>query len=260
MPTPEPYYADEWVTLYLGDTDGSMGTEPLLPRLELTDVDAYITDPPYNVSTRNGRDGTTPGRLKRKDGTARKVLRVFGDWDREWTPGPFLTQASASLRDGGSLIAFTSEFLIGDYLASGLNHRNLIYWQKTNPTPAFRMLYVRAIEMAIWQVKGATGWTWNGGGYVPNVYTGKTVAGVACANGETREHPTQKPLWLMGRLVEQHTNPGDLVVDPYAGSGSTLVAAKHAGRRAVGIEGDEQYAEAAAKRLTQDVLDFEGAS
>lgn len=247
---PAPYYADDAVTLYLGDC------LEVLPNLGLADVDAVITDPPYNVSPRNGRDGTTHGKLKRKDGTSRKVQRDFGEWDRAWMPGPFLTETTRMLRDGGSLIAFTSEFLIGDYMASGLNHRNLIYWHKTNPTPAFKMLYVRAIEMAVWQVKGKTGWTWNGGGYVPNVYKGKVVVGFACANGEVREHPTQKPEWLMGAIIQQHTNPGDLIVDPFSGSGTTLVAAKHAGRRAVGVELNERYCEAAAKRLRQDVLDF----
>jgi DNA modification methylase len=257
----EPYYSDESVTLWLGDADGTLGQEAVLPSLGLAAVDAFLTDPPYNVSTRNGRDGTTVGTLKRKDGTARKVQRNFGDWDHTWDPKPFLAYVNDMLRDGGSLIAFTSEFLIGDYVTSGLNHRNLIYWRKTNPTPAFKKLYVRAVEMAVWQVKGKTGWVWNGGGYVPNVYEGKVVAGFACANGELREHPTQKPLWLMNRLITQHTNPGDLIVDPYSGSGSTLVAAKIAGRRAVGIEASEEYAEIAAKRLQESLaLDFgEGA-
>lgn len=256
-----PYYADASVTLWHGDTDGSLGGEAVLPSLT-GPFDAVITDPPYNVSTRNGRDGTTPGRLKRKDGTSRKVQRVFGDWDRTWMPGPFLAESARLLKDGGSLIAFTSEFLIGDYMASGLNHRNLIYWRKTNPTPAFRMLYVRAIEMAVWQVKGKTGWTWNGGGYVPNVYEGKVVAGFACANGEHREHrehPTQKPLWLMTALLRQHTNPGDLVLDPFAGSGSTLLAARLTDRRAVGIEHNEAYCEVIARRLSQGDL-FGGAA
>ena len=255
----KPYYTDDDVTLYLGDSDGTAGGEALLPQLS-PGFDAIITDPPYNVSTRNGRDGTTPGRLKRKDGTARKVQRVFGEWDRTWDPKPFLAEVPRLLRDGGSMVAFTSEFLIGDYMASGLNHRNLIYWRKTNPTPAFKRLYVRAVEMAVWQVKGTTGWTWNSGGYTPNVYEGKVVAGFACANGETRVHPTQKPLWLIRSLLEQHTNLGDTVLDPYAGSGTTLIAARLLGRRAVGIEQDEAYCEATAKRLAQGVLDFDGAA
>lgn len=248
----EPYYEDDLVTLYHGDSDGSSGGTPVLAELG-GPVDAVITDPPYNVSgERSGRVGTTLGQLKRRDGSSRKVNRTFGDWDRTWMPGAFLEQVKRLLRNGGSLIAFTSEFLMGDYVASGLNHRNLIYWRKTNPTPAFKKLYVRAVEMAVWQVKGSTGWTWNGGGYVPNVYDGPVPAG-----GESRDHPTQKPLWLMRTLIEQHTDQGDLILDPFAGSGSTLTAAKFLGRRVIGIEQDERYCEIAAKRLAQDVLPLE---
>lgn len=253
MSTNTPYYSDSDVVLYLGDTDGSAGGTALLDQLPR--FDHIITDPPYNVSTRNGRDGTTVGTLKRKDGTARKVQRNFGDWDHTWNPDAFLAWVTENLPEGGSLIAFTSEFLIGNYMRSGLNHRNLIYWHKTNPTPAFKRLYVRAVEMAVWQVKG-TGWTWNAGGYRPNVFEGPVVSGFRSANGENREHPTQKPMWLMDELVSLHTKPGDTILDPFSGSGTTLVAAKRLGRRAVGVEMNEEYAEAAARRLSQGVLDF----
>jgi len=251
-----PYYSDSSVTLFLGDADGTAGGPAVLGSLKDASFPAIITDPPYNVSTRNGRDGTTVGTLKRKDGTARKVQRNFGDWDHAWDPKAFLAEAARLLAPGGSLIAFTSEFLIGDYVQSGLNHRNLIYWRKSNPTPAFKRLYVRAVEMAVWQVKEGAPYTFNGTGYTPNVLDGPVVSGFACANGEYREHPTQKPLWLMRQIVEMHTKPGDLVLDPFAGSGTTLAAAKFLGRRAVGIEMDERYCEAAARRLSQDVLDF----
>jgi len=250
----KPYYEDDLVTLYVGDSDGTNGGEAILPRLDV-DVAHIITDPPYNVSTRNGRDNTTVGTLKRADGTTRAVTRNFGEWDHTWEPAAFLAWATEALPEGGSLIAFTSEFLISEYVASGLNHRNLIYWHKTNPTPAFKRLYVRAIEMAIWQVKGK-GWVWNAGGYRPNVFTGPVVSGFRSANGEGRDHPTQKPLWLMEALISLHTAVGELVVDPYTGSGTTLVACKRLGRRAVGIEQDEKYAEAAAIRLSSGVLDF----
>lgn len=256
----KPYYSDDKVALYHGDSDGTLTGTALLTHLADGQVDAIVTDPPYNVSPRNGRDGTTHGTLKRKDGTSRKVQRDFGKWDRDWNPDSFLAHTRRLLRPGGSLIAFTSEFLIGDYVGSGLNHRNLIYWRKSNPTPAFKQLYVRAIEMAVWQVQHGKPWVWNGGGYVSNVYDGKVVAGFACANGESREHPTQKPLWLMRALIEQHTDVDALVVDPFAGSGTTLVAARFLGRRAIGFEADEAYCEAAARRLSHDVLTFGDAS
>jgi site-specific DNA-methyltransferase (adenine-specific) len=249
-----PYYQDDAVTIYHGDS------REILPSLDAESIDLILTDPPYNVSERNGRDHTTVGTLKRKDGTARKVWRDFGEWDRGWSAQPLIDETHRLLRDGGSLIAFTSEFLMAEWVASGLNHRSLLYWVKTNPTPAFRSLYVRAVEMAIWQVKGKTGWTFNAGGYQPNIYTGPIVAGHACANGEARVHPTQKPMWLMKAVLTLHSVNVDVVLDPYMGSGTTLRAAKDLGRRAIGVELDERYCELAARRMCQEVLDLGGAA
>ena len=208
-----------------------------------------LTDPPYNVSPRSGRANTTVGRVPRADGSMREIRRDFGEWDHGWDPLPFLEQARRVLRDGGSLVAFTSEHLFAPYLASGLDHRSLLYWRKANPAPNFRAQVVRAVEMAVWQTKGG-GWTFNAGGYRPNVWDGAIVNGYSTVNNaEPRIHPTQKPLWLMREWVELFSNPGELVVDPYAGSGTTLVAARAAGRRALGVELDPTYYEAARRRL-----------
>lgn len=70
------------------------------------------------------------------------------------------------------------------------------------------------------------------------------------------EHPTQKPLGIIRPLIEASCPPGGMVVDPFMGSGSTLVAAKLAGRKAVGIEVQERYCEIAARRLSQGVLEL----
>ncbi|AYF29292.1 site-specific DNA-methyltransferase [Micromonospora tulbaghiae] len=73
-------------------------------------------------------------------------------------------------------------------------------------------------------------------------------------------HPTEKPQGILGPLIEYACPPGGLVLDPFAGSGSTAVAARLSGRRAVLIEGDERYCETIARRLAQNVLPLGGPS
>ena len=73
-------------------------------------------------------------------------------------------------------------------------------------------------------------------------------------------HPTEKPAGILEPLIAYGCPPGGTVFDPMAGSGATGAAAKAIGRRSVLIEADERYCEIAARRLAQDVLDFEGAS
>ncbi len=80
---------------------------------------------------------------------------------------------------------------------------------------------------------------------------------IRCRNTHKQaEHPTQKPLELLRVLVEYSCPTDGLVIDPFMGSGTTLIAAKQLGRRAIGIEIEEKYCEIAAKRLSQEVLQF----
>jgi adenine-specific DNA-methyltransferase len=71
------------------------------------------------------------------------------------------------------------------------------------------------------------------------------------------KHPCEKPVGMLRHMIEVSTRPGGLILDPFAGSGSTLVAASHAGRQAVGVEKEERYCEQAARRLSQGAFDFD---
>jgi site-specific DNA-methyltransferase (adenine-specific) len=228
-----PYYDQDGVTIYHGDC---------LTALPSLRADAFVTDPPYNVRS---EDIALEGRSDMK--------RDFGAWDEKWLPDAFLALALECLPKGGSLLSFTSDRLISQFrLAQGWKPRGTILWEKLNPAPSPRPGYVSAVEYIVWLQKDGAPATWNGTGYTPNI-----LRYAVCAGLEREAHPTQKPEALMAELIARHTAPGSTVLDPFMGSGTTLVAAKRLGRKAIGIELEEKYCEIAAKRLAQGALPLE---
>lgn len=116
-------------------------------------------------------------------------------------------------------------------------------WVKTDPQPQLSGDRPAQGGETIVYAHAAGKSTWNGGGASGFLIGSKHNADRA------DDHPTQKPLWLMLELIRRHTDPGDLILDPFAGSGSTGVAALRLGRRFVGIEKDPKYAALARRRL-----------
>src|SRR5690606_27546232 len=90
--------------------------------------------------------------------------------------------------------------------------------------------------------------TWNGGGSHGNYVLPKS---------QTGQHPTQKPLDMVRQWVQRFTDAGDTILDPFAGSGTTLRAAVDEGRKAIGVELEERYCEVIAKRLAQGAFNFD---
>ena len=112
--------------------------------------------------------------------------------------------------------------------------------------------YRRSYEFILVAQNGSPAKTWNGGNTTSNVWKINKII------PNKNQHPTEKPVPLMEKIVHIHSDVGDVVLDPFMGHGSTLRAAKDLGRKAIGIEIEEKYCEIAAKRMAQEVFDFEG--
>lgn len=200
-------------------------------------VDAIITDPPYNISRKNnfktmGRSGID-----------------FGEWDKDFDQISWLRVAVDKLKDGGSIIVFNSWKNMGDIVreleALGCVYKDMIQWWKANPMPRNReRRYVTRCEFALWLTKGK-GWTFNRQKptYEDGIFTYPIVT------NKERIHPTQKSVGLISDIIKIHTNKGDLILDPFMGSGTTAVACIDTERNYIGFELDENYCKAANKRI-----------
>lgn len=220
------YYQDDFVTLYHGKAEDH-------PEWLATDV--LITDPPY------GRDW--------KQGDTRSV---YG-WASDRHEG-ILNDGTTAVRDA-ALAAWGIKkpaLAFGDLmLEPPANTKHVLIYDKGNDAGFTGAVggYRRNVE-AIYLI--GKGWGSGLGGRSAIVSTAKSAGGNLA---RTTGHPHTKPSDVMEALVA-YAPPGT-IADPFAGSGSTLVAAKNLGRKSIGVELDEKHCETAAKRLSQDLLELE---
>ena len=210
-------------------------------------VNHIITDPPYNISKTNNF-----GTMK----NPRKGIN-FGEWDLDFDLYSWISEYVDVLDNNGSMIIFCSyRFIIHIIEKLESNHmavKDVLIWQKSNPMPRnINRRYVQDTEFAVWAVKEKAKWVFNKPDNIPYLrplYKTSTVSG-----NERTSHPTQKSLQLMEGIIGVHTNPNDIIMDPFMGSGTTGVAALKSGRRFIGIELDSSYYDIALNRLTAKQL------
>jgi DNA modification methylase len=264
----EPYYEDASVRLYLGDC------REVLQQLEAMSIDHTITDPPYArdvylrasaVYTKVGSG--TPKRMglseeKRRGGALQKmangdighidemldvvaglIARVTKRWAIVFSDAETTYRWRSALQARGPLVRDTFAWEGMRYVRTGA-------WVKPDAMP--QMSGDRpAVGFEPCTIVHAQGpMRWNGGGHAA-LWTHFISKG-----SDRPDHPCPKPEPLMRELIELFTDQGEVILDPFAGSGTTLLAAKRLGRRAIGIEVTEQYCEVAAKRLQQGALDL----
>lgn len=216
-----PYYEDEHVTIYHGDC------REVLPSIGA--VDLVLTDPPYGKGENTAYNSR--GRQSHND-----YPPVHGDDE------PF---------DPKHLLRFPRLVLFGaNYYASRLpDSGSWIVWDRLDG------LWSSSREQGFNDTTDAElAWTNLGG--VVRMYRHRWTGYQRGSETGAALHPTQKPVGLMRWIVGRWTDVGDLVLDPYMGSGPIAQACKETGRRYVGIEIEERYCEVAAQRLSQGVLDL----
>lgn len=236
-----PYYQDASVTLFCGDAMRVLA--------EIGAVDHAIFDPPYSehVHTKS-RSG------KRRDDGAVSAPVDLGF--AALTPGlrSHVAQHCASQVRRWSL-AFSDVESVWhwrqDFEDAGLDYCRTGAWVKEGATPQFTGDRPAAGFEAIVIAHRRGKKRWNGGG-THAVWTVPVVQDRG--RSKQRAHPTQKPDELMCQLVSLFTDPGETILDMFAGSGTTLAAAKRLGRRAIGIEQNEAFCRAAVERLRQGSL------
>ncbi len=263
-------------SVLVGDTVAEMN------KLPECSVDVIFADPPYNLQL--ARDLHRPNNTKvdgvdnawdqfaREGGDPLDSFSAYDAFTREW-----LASARRILKDDGSIWVIGSYhniFRVGTALQDqGFWVLNDIVWRKTNPMPNFRgTRFTNAHETMIWcsKNKDAKGVTFNYEAMKTlndDVQMRSDWTIPLCTGPERikkdgkKAHPTQKPEALLYRVLLASTKPGDVILDPFLGSGTTAAVAKKMGRHFIGIERDETYAEVARERIAaaqppEDETDF----
>jgi len=233
----------------------------VMMRLPAESVDAIFADPPYNLQLRQ--------ELYRPNLT--RVDAVDEEWDQfesfeayDRFTVAWLSEARRVLKDTGTLWVigtYHNIFRVGKLLQDlGFWILNSIAWIKTNPTPNFRgVRFTNSHEILIWAQKE------RGKPYTFNYHEMKALNDdlqmrsdwcIPVCGGKERiridgkkVHPTQKPEALLYRVILASTKLGDIVLDPFFGTGTTGVVAKRLGRRWIGIEKDARYVQIARERI-----------
>jgi site-specific DNA-methyltransferase (adenine-specific) len=228
-----PYYDQDGITLYHGRC------EQVLPFLS---GDVLLTSPPYGVQNNNMAERHKHKYGDNPDTLTRAMLDAFANANCKWK---FINIQALS----------DNKRMLWQWIGGNADRmKEVLVWTKENPPPAMEPgVLDSAFEFVFCLSDGDShkrkfdGRDWRGG--ISNVMR----SGVN-SNPWAKHHRAAFPEWLPKWIIETFTDVGETVIDPCAGIGTTLRAAKDMGRRAIGVELDEKYCEIVANRLAQGVL------
>lgn len=231
-------------------------------------IDLVLTDPPYGIANKNLRTWVGASKnggkaVSTEQAWGNDFQDNFGDVDGFWEWfKPFMSEMTRVTKDGGSIILFLDTKYQGLFVYRiekefGLKFRNSIYFTKNNPGPGLNLKgYRHACEQAIWFTKGKTPYNFN---FLEQKDMKNVFSGSIGTSKETK-HPCEKYKWMIEPLIERHSNEGQLILDPFGGSASTLVYGIKKNRKVIAFEKNETFFQMAKERVEKhnlDVLFFE---
>jgi site-specific DNA-methyltransferase (adenine-specific) len=249
---PTPYYQDSAVTIYHSDC------LELMREMEPGSVDMVLTDPPFGHNNNNGdlihhREAALGQRLSPNDESGRPIANdgpeaneiyraSLKEWHTLMKPG---CCCCCCCGGGGPDPQFARWSLWMDEV---FDFKQMVVWDKGPMGMGWH--YRRSYEtVLVGQKQGAACRWFDDTNQIENI-----IRNIHKIIPSAKEHPTPKPISLMQWFIHLHSEKGDLILDPFMGSGTTLRAAKDLNRRAIGIEIEEKYCEIAAKRMAQEAL------
>jgi len=233
-----------------------------LPKIPNESIDLVFADPPYNMSKKKGL-----GWKYSKHITMQEQWDMFSKDDYFKFNQKWIKEALRVLKHGGSLWicgSFHNIYQVGFILQhiEDVKINNSIVWFKPNAQPNITCrMFTESTEHLIWASKNGNGKKWtfnyetmkkmNNGKQMRNVWE---IPLTPKKEKWAGEHPTQKPMELLRRVILSCTNDGDTVLDPFVGSGTASVVAKMLNRNSIGIEKNKKYSDIIKKRMSQQKL------
>lgn len=250
----KPYYYKDNAILIHADTF------QFLSEMNPESIDMIFADPPYFLSN-NGisNSGGKVVSVNKGDWDKISSLEAKHEFNRNW-----IRSVKKILKPNGTIWvsgSFHNIYSVGMALEQeGFKILNNITWQKTNPAPNLSCRYfTHSTETILWarknDKKARHYYNYelmkelNHGKQMKDVWTGTLTAKSEKWAGK---HPTQKPEYLLERIILSSTQENDYVLDPFVGSGTTGVVAKRLGRRFIGIDAEEEYLQIAKRRLEKE--------
>lgn len=214
-----------------------------MKQLDDKSVDLIVTDPPYNFIANGG------GFIKREK--CKYLDNVSEGFGYDFEPEPYLYEFPRILKRM-NMYVWCSKNLIHRYLQWAVENwykYDILTWHKKNPVPLWNNKYISDTEYCIWIYESGKYFNSNLQDWRKYRKFFLTNIGI-----ESNGHPTPKPLITLKRPIEISSKEGDLILDPFMGSGTTAVACKQLKRNFIGFEISPEYIKIAERRLSQETL------